>query len=203
MDNAAKDNKNAFMFAYLALLVELNWFQEVYVHFLPPGHTHSNLDQKYSVISQALKNKDVFSLDHLIQEVGGLFGDMGAYTQQEVVTSIGDFSSVLKDNVHQLYGHGTSTVKGVNRRLHAFKITRHTDGRAGELPDLIASSLIGMHYPPLCEREHGQYLYTMQCLYNILGHITILPYNKNKPSLAYIPLPHIYQYKLIYHIVLI
>eukprot|EP00798_Chlamydomonas_sp_ICE-L_P003096 gene3096-biopygen20841 len=51
-----------------------------------------NLDQKYSVISQALKNKDVFTLDHLITEVGGVFQSMGDYTKQEVVTSIGDFS---------------------------------------------------------------------------------------------------------------
>eukprot|EP00798_Chlamydomonas_sp_ICE-L_P019825 gene19825-biopygen28670 len=91
------------MFAYLSLLVELGWFEQVYVHFLPPGHTHSNLDQKYSVISQALKNKDVFTLDHLITEVGGVFQSMGDYTKQEVVTSIGDFSAVLKDNVYQLF----------------------------------------------------------------------------------------------------
>eukprot|EP00798_Chlamydomonas_sp_ICE-L_P018631 gene18631-biopygen27549 len=131
MDNAAKDNKNAFMFAYLSLLVELGWFEQVYVHFLPPGHTHSNLDQKYSVISQALKNKDVFTLDHLITEVGGVFQSMGDYTKQEVVTSIGDFSAVLKDNVYQMYGHGTSLVNGVNRRLHAFKITRQANRQAG------------------------------------------------------------------------
>eukprot|EP00798_Chlamydomonas_sp_ICE-L_P030586 gene30586-biopygen16433 len=127
----AKGNKNAFMFAYLSLLVELGWFEQVCVHFLPPGHTHSNLDQKYSVISQALKNKDVFTLDHLITEVGGVFQYMGDYTKQEVVTSIGDFSAVLKDNVYQLYGHGTSTVNGVNRRLHAFKITRQANRQAG------------------------------------------------------------------------
>eukprot|EP00798_Chlamydomonas_sp_ICE-L_P029527 gene29527-biopygen5441 len=90
-----------------------------------------NLDQKYSVISQALKNKDVFTLDHLITEVGGVFQSMGDYTKQEVVTSIGDFSAVLKDNVYQLYGHGTSMVNGVNRRLHAFKITRQANRQAG------------------------------------------------------------------------
>eukprot|EP00798_Chlamydomonas_sp_ICE-L_P004720 gene4720-biopygen14988 len=90
-----------------------------------------NLDQKYSVISQALKNKDVFTLDHLITEVGGVFQSMGDYTKQEVVTSIGDISAVLKDNVYQLYGHGTSTVNGVNRRLHAFKITRQANRQAG------------------------------------------------------------------------
>lgn len=132
MDNAAKDNKNAFMFAYLSLLVEMNWFEEVYVHFLPPGHTHSNLDQKYSVISQGLKNMEVYTLDHLMGIVGNLFKRMGPYTRQDVVTSIGDFSAVLLDNVYKLFGHGTSTVKGVNRRLHAFKITKGPNGRVGK-----------------------------------------------------------------------
>lgn len=35
MDNAAKDNKNSVMFAYLCALVELNWFKAVFIHFLP------------------------------------------------------------------------------------------------------------------------------------------------------------------------
>ena len=120
------------MFAYLSLLVEMNWFEEVYVHFLPPGHTHSNLDQKYSVISQGLKNMEVYTLDHLMGIVGTLFKTMGPYTRQDVVTSIGDFSAVLLDNVYKLFGHGTSTVKGVNPRLHAFKITKGPNGRVGK-----------------------------------------------------------------------
>jgi hypothetical protein len=131
MDNAAKDNKNVVMFAYLSLLVKCKWFRQIYVHFLPPGHTHSNLDQKYSVISQTLKNKDVLSLPQLMGDVAGLFKNMGDYTGQHVVEAVGDYTTYFKGRMHSLYGHGTSTVNGVNRRLHAFKICTSPSGQVG------------------------------------------------------------------------
>jgi len=131
MDNAAKDNKNTTIFAYLSYLVRMNWFQEIYVHFLPPGHTHSNLDQKYSVISQRLKNKDIFNMHDLTSEVGELFKEMGPYTRQVVVGAIGDYKKFFEDKHFALSGHGTSKINGMNRRLHAFKITK-SNGQAGE-----------------------------------------------------------------------
>ena len=131
MDNAAKDNKNVVMFAYLCRLVQQNWFQCVYVHFLPPGHTHSNLDQKYSVISQRLKKKDVFSLPQLIDEVKALFKNEGDYTSHHVVPAVGDYSGYFKDKVNKLTGHGTCVVDGANRRLHAFKVCKDKAGRPG------------------------------------------------------------------------
>jgi len=131
MDNAAKDNKNVTMFAYLCYLVKMGWFQCVHVHFLPPGHTHSNLDQKYSVISQRLKKKDVFTLPQLINEVKPLFGNEGAYTSHHVVPVVGDHSAYFKDKVYKLSGHGTCVVDGVNRRLHAFKVSKDRTGEPG------------------------------------------------------------------------
>jgi hypothetical protein len=131
MDNAAKDNKNVVMFAYLCMLVQHNWFECVYVHFLPPGHTHSNLDQKYSVISQRLKKKDVFCLPQLINEVHPLFNNEGEYTSHHIVPAVGDHAAFFKDKVNNLSGHGTCLVDGVNRRLHAFKVCKDNMGRAG------------------------------------------------------------------------
>jgi len=131
MDNAAKDNKNAIMFAYLSALVELNWFKAIYVHFLPPGHTHSNLDQKYSVISQRLKNKDIFTLPQLQQELAPLFQHEGPYTGQYDVGAIGDYAEYFNKKTNKLHGHGTCTIRGANRRIHAFKVTKDGTGRAG------------------------------------------------------------------------
>lgn len=121
------------IFAYLCMLVELGWFKEVYVHFLPPGHTHSNLDQKYSVISQHLQNKDIFTLPHLMDEVSSLFADAGEYTTQHIVEAVGDYASFFDSTktVYKLKGHGTCQVNGKNRRIHAFKVAMCEGGKAG------------------------------------------------------------------------
>ena len=40
LDNTTKENKNQFVLAWLQLLVDTNVFDEIYVSFLPVGHTH-------------------------------------------------------------------------------------------------------------------------------------------------------------------
>ena len=39
------------MFAYLSMLVELKVFDEILVNFLIVGHTHTSIDQYFSVLS--------------------------------------------------------------------------------------------------------------------------------------------------------
>ena len=51
------ENKNKEMFAYLSLLVETFIFDEIEVGFLIVGHTHSSIDQYFSIISKAIKSK--------------------------------------------------------------------------------------------------------------------------------------------------
>ena len=119
------------MFAFLSELVELGWFQEIHMNFLQPGHTHSNLDQKYSVISQKLRPVDAFLLPHVMKEVSDLFDGCGPLTRQVQVPATADFSSYYAGRMHTLVGHGTVKVNGSNRRLHSFRFTRGDDGRAG------------------------------------------------------------------------
>jgi hypothetical protein len=42
------------MFCYASLLVELGYFEEVNINFLVVGHTHCNLDQNFSVLSNKI-----------------------------------------------------------------------------------------------------------------------------------------------------
>ena len=42
LDNATRDNKNRFLFAFCSLLMYHGVFQEVYINFLIVGHTHVN-----------------------------------------------------------------------------------------------------------------------------------------------------------------
>ena len=48
------ENKNRSLFAYFAMLVELELFSVIEVYFLVVGHTHTPLDQYFSVLGRYL-----------------------------------------------------------------------------------------------------------------------------------------------------
>ena len=66
-DNCGKENKNQYMFAFCATLVELEYFAKMYLSFLLVGHTHDDIDQRFSVISGTLKRQDIDSLRELLE----------------------------------------------------------------------------------------------------------------------------------------
>ena len=55
MDNTNADNKTHSLLAWAASLVQCGLFQTVEVSFLPVGHTHADVDQKFSLISRFLR----------------------------------------------------------------------------------------------------------------------------------------------------
>lgn len=67
MDNTAKDNKNHYLLGFCAMLINESIFQDVEVHFLPVGHTHSDIDQTFSLINSRLSQEGAFSLPHLLR----------------------------------------------------------------------------------------------------------------------------------------
>jgi hypothetical protein len=71
MDNCGRENKNHTVIAFLAILIELKVFKEIYLTFLPVGHTHCKVDQRFSRISVHLKPKDLPTLDHMMDSVKG------------------------------------------------------------------------------------------------------------------------------------
>lgn len=83
MDNTCRDNKNKYMLTFAALLVQLgifekvfmiiNWFsayihylcpyiQQVKLGFLPVGHTHEDIDQRFSCISRKLNHRNALTI---------------------------------------------------------------------------------------------------------------------------------------------
>ena len=66
-DNCGRENKNQYMLAFCAALVELSYFAEVYLSFLLIGHKHENIDQRFSVISSTLKCHDIDSMQELME----------------------------------------------------------------------------------------------------------------------------------------
>ena len=56
-DNCSRVNQNKYMFAFCACLVALGHFREVQSSVLIVGHTHDDIDQRFRVISNILKDK--------------------------------------------------------------------------------------------------------------------------------------------------
>ena len=49
-DNCYKENKNKYTLCFAALLVAWGWFDDVYMSFLPTGHTHEDIDRLFSFL---------------------------------------------------------------------------------------------------------------------------------------------------------
>lgn len=73
LDNTTKENKNQFVLAWLQMPVDTHVFDEILVSFLPVGHTHEDIDQRFSVISRALRTENILSVQHMREFLSTFF----------------------------------------------------------------------------------------------------------------------------------
>ena len=72
LDNTSSTNKNNIQVAVMAALVELGIVREVWLNFLPVGHTHEDIDQMFSVISHAFDYNPPRSLPEMMEIIRGI-----------------------------------------------------------------------------------------------------------------------------------
>lgn len=65
MDNTNSDNKTHVFFAWAASLVQAEVFKQVEISFMAAGHTHADVDQKFSWISRYLGRNPVHTFPEL------------------------------------------------------------------------------------------------------------------------------------------
>lgn len=126
MDNTCKENKNNCVIKYLALLVFYGVFDEVIVVFLLVGHTHSIIDQRFSVISRHLSARDATTLAELIRLVAELkLGQENPADNEHVeVKQALDWGWLLSNDLTwYIQGFGTKTVDGVKHAVHAIRLS--------------------------------------------------------------------------------
>jgi hypothetical protein len=58
LDNTTRQCKSKFVLAWLQYLVQVGVFDEIYVSFLPKGHTHEDIDQFFSCVARYLRGHD-------------------------------------------------------------------------------------------------------------------------------------------------
>jgi hypothetical protein len=67
LDNTTRENKNYIMVAFAFILVHFNVYKKVKIGFLIVGHTHTYIDQLFSVWSRALMRAQVFKPTDALQ----------------------------------------------------------------------------------------------------------------------------------------
>ena len=90
-DNCTCKNKNIYMFALCATLVGLGFFREVELSFLIVGHTHEDIDQRFSCISSMLKRSDVDSLKEMLNLIQRGTSPTEAFVSARLLENVWDW----------------------------------------------------------------------------------------------------------------
>ncbi|XP_071507098.1 uncharacterized protein [Diadema antillarum] len=69
LDNCYRENKNRYFIGFMGYLVATHIFDEVQLSFLMVGHTHEDIDQRFSCVSRALKQKSAKTVPELLQVI--------------------------------------------------------------------------------------------------------------------------------------
>ncbi|XP_060594673.1 uncharacterized protein LOC132749024 [Ruditapes philippinarum] len=128
-DNCARENKNRYVLAFLQLLVEKNIFNEVHFSMLPVGHTHEDIDARFSLISRRLYQKDTETLEEFLNVL----------EKPMLIKTIHDVKSWLIPYIPKY-------ISGISEPLH-FKFEK-IDGA-------VRSLYKGIHNEEWKEVEHG------------------------------------------------
>ena len=113
-DNTTRENKNVYMFALCAALVGLGFFQEVGLYFLLVGHTHEDIDQRFSTISNTLKRSDIDSMKELLSQVEKGTSYTEAYVSARHLENVRDWKSFITPHLFR----GGDTLTGITFPHH-------------------------------------------------------------------------------------
>ena len=67
-DNCWRENKNIYVFSFLAALVQLKIFEEVTMEFLLVGHTGNQCDQLFSILTEEFKS-EIRTVEELMMKI--------------------------------------------------------------------------------------------------------------------------------------
>lgn len=129
LDNTTRQCKNQYLMAWMAYLVHIGLFDEVYVSFLPKGHTHEDIDQMFSCIARYLRKHDCPSphaFKGCIQE---------AYTYNGVAPVVEHLTHVanIKDWLKPFIAKLDTITGGTERPWHQYHFKAHDGGEAREV----------------------------------------------------------------------
>jgi len=126
-DNCGRENKNRVVVGFIAYLVQRHVFECVELHFLLVGHTHSIIDALFATVYRAVKYKNVYTIDNMIEELDGVLEGQGGNVHDELheIANFNDYFS--PSNMNDVHGLGTVRDKLTNskRCLHSVRVWWH------------------------------------------------------------------------------
>jgi hypothetical protein len=148
LDNTTKDNKNRALLTYLDKIVKIGVLKKAKVGFLYVGHTHEDIDQRFSVISRHLKQHDVLTMEAFLQvlrklNTGGKEKEVTARTLDWMY----DFSPWALDVVDKRFEKFT---KHHVFRFKKVKVPLNENGQQVEEDD------VRMHVKEWARKEEGK-----------------------------------------------
>jgi hypothetical protein len=88
LDNPTGENKHKYLLAFCSWLIHIGWFKEIVISFLPPGHTHIDIDQMFSTFAIWLLRNAVLFITGFIAALAKAYNKSpstrptGSYLQQ-------------------------------------------------------------------------------------------------------------------------
>lgn len=93
-DNCWRENKNRYVLAYLADLVQREVFREIVLDFFPVGHTHIDADQKAGCFLMAVKKRDIMSRSEFVTRLESSHAPKPTIRR---ITGTADWSQACRD----------------------------------------------------------------------------------------------------------
>ena len=149
LDNTTKDNKNRALLTFLDEIVKLGVFQKVKVGFLYVGHTHEDIDQRFSVISRHLRMHDILTMQKFLQALR----ELNKGGKEPVVTArtldwMYDFSPWALDVVDKRFEKFT--------KHHVFRFKKVPVLRRNENGQEVREEEVRMHVKEWARKKDGE-----------------------------------------------
>jgi len=123
MDNCVRENKNVAVLAYLSWLVQRRIFQQVFISFLPVGHTHEDIDQVWSRTSIKMRGNNVCCEEELFTLIKDSFHHYGYSARCAPLDRVANIRDWIAPHCEALYGYA-------GREVQHLRIFWHEDGPA-------------------------------------------------------------------------
>jgi len=104
LDNCWKENKNKYVFSYLASLIHYHIFNEIYMHCLPTGHTHEDIDQMFSSFSINYWRHGFQSIPKMDAFISNAYPSVSTRPRFKMVTSVFDIKTFFSRFLVQIEG---------------------------------------------------------------------------------------------------
>ena len=110
LDNCYRENKNMVFFGMVSALIKLDLAAEITLTYLPSGHTHENIDQKFSIMRRwMLRNSILDPVEDIVNSFKKAYkslydeGKLHLYNYEDLV--VFDWKYWLRNSTPILDGH--------------------------------------------------------------------------------------------------